>query len=174
MRGASERETRMARCGRLVLSRMNIVKEEGEGEPKLGRVLDFLRLLWAVDHGLQRVSKRMHADYGVTGLQRMMIRIVGRFAGISAGELASILHVHPSTLTGALDKLVRGGALLRKTDPDDGRRSRLFLGAKGKTIDAVRNGTVEAAVRRALSRVSPEELVAAGAVLKAIARELED
>ena len=153
---------------------MDTSKETGgEEERKLGRVLDFLRQLWAVDHGLQRVSKRMHAEYGVTGLQRMMIRIVGRFGGISAGELAEILHVHPSTLTGALDKLVRNGGLLRKADPDDGRRSRLFLGAKGKTIDAVKSGTVEAAVRRALARVSPEEVDAARAVLKAISDELD-
>jgi DNA-binding MarR family transcriptional regulator len=147
---------------------------EEDADRKLGRVLDFLRLLWAVDHGLQRVSKRMHADYGVSGLQRMMIRIVGRFAGISAGELAEILHVHPSTLTGALDKLVRGGLMLRETDPEDGRRAQLFLAAKGKAIDGVRTGTVEAAVRRALSRLPPEQIDAAEVVLKTIARELDE
>jgi DNA-binding MarR family transcriptional regulator len=84
-----------------------------------------------------------------------------------------VLHVHPSTLTGALDKLVRSGLMLRKTDPEDGRRSQLFLATKGKAIDAVKSGTVEAAVRRALSRVSAEQLDAAGEVLKAIARELD-
>jgi MarR family transcriptional regulator, organic hydroperoxide resistance regulator len=147
---------------------------EDDGDRKLGRVLDFLRLLWAIDHGLQRVSKRMLAEYGVSGLQRMMIRIVGRFGGISAGELADILHVHPSTLTGALDKLVRSGLMLRETDPEDGRRAQLFLGAKGKGIDAVRTGTVEAAVRRAFSRLSPDQIDAAEEVLRVIARELEE
>ena len=68
-----------------------------------------MRLLWAVDHGLQRRSKRMAATLGVTGPQRLVIRIVGRFPGISAGRLASILHLHPSTLTGILRRLERGG-----------------------------------------------------------------
>jgi DNA-binding MarR family transcriptional regulator len=162
--------------GKLTLLKAFRKREGGEeeGERKLGQVLDFLRLLWAVDHGLQRVSKRMHSEYGVSGLQRMMIRIVGRFAGMSAGELAEILHVRPSTLTGALDKLVRGGLMLRETDPEDGRRAQLFLGTKGKAIDAVRAGTVEAAVRRALSRLPQEQIDAAEEVLKAIAGELDE
>jgi MarR family transcriptional regulator, organic hydroperoxide resistance regulator len=144
-----------------------------EIEPKLGKVLDFMRVLWAVDHGLQRVSKRMLAEYGVTGLQRMMVRIVGRFPGMSAGELASILHVHPSTLTGALDKLARSGNITRKKDPQDARRAKLHLGQRGKVLDGARTGTVEAAVRRALSSVAKDKVEAAEEVLQAIARELE-
>src|SRR5687767_14501187 len=147
---------------------------EIESDPKLGKVLDFMRLVWAVDHGLQRVSKRMLSEYGVTGLQRMMIRIVGRFPGMSAGELASILHVHPSTLTGALEKLARNGSITRKKDPEDARRARLHLAAKGKTIDAIRTGTVEAALRRALSSMPQDKVDAAAEVLQAIARELEE
>src|SRR5206468_4578402 len=68
------------------------------GDPPLGAVLDFMRLLWAVDHALQSASKRMEATFGVTGPQRLVVRIVGRFPGIAAGRVAQILHVHPSTL----------------------------------------------------------------------------
>ena len=149
-------------------------KDDAEHLPKLGKVLEFLRLLWAVDHGIQRTSKRMHAKLGVTALQRMMIRIVGRVSGMSAGDLAEMMHVHPSTLTGALDKLVRSGALLRKVDPDDARRALLFLGAKGKTIDAVRSGTVEAAVRKAFAQLSDQQIEHAAEVLQEIARALDD
>jgi DNA-binding MarR family transcriptional regulator len=149
-------------------------KDEASHQPKLGKVLEFLRLLWAVDHGFQRASKRMHANLGVTALQRMMIRIVGRALGISTGDLAEMLHVHPSTLTGALDKLVRSGALLRKVDPDDARRALLYLGAKGKTIDAVRTGTVEAAVRKAFAKLSEEQIEHAAEVLQEIARALDE
>lgn len=144
-----------------------------EGEPKLGRVLDFMRVLWAVDHGLQSASKRMQAEYGVSGLQRMMLRIIGRFPGSSATDLAAILHVHKSTLTGALARLEASGAIIREVDPDDARRARLRLGPQGRAIDEVRRGTVEAAVRRALARVSVSQVAAARAVLEAIAEELE-
>jgi MarR family transcriptional regulator, organic hydroperoxide resistance regulator len=74
-------------------------------------VLRFLELLWAVAHGLERTSKRMTRDLGVTGPQRLVLRVVGLFPGMSAGELAGILHVHASTLTGVLRRLETQGLL---------------------------------------------------------------
>ena len=47
----------------------------GDELPALGEELDFMRLLWAVDHGLQQRSKRMAAEIGLTGPQRLVIRI---------------------------------------------------------------------------------------------------
>ncbi|MCK6549593.1 MarR family transcriptional regulator [Myxococcota bacterium] len=144
------------------------------GDPKLGKVLDFMRLLWGVDHSLQSASKRMAQRLGVTGLQRLVIRIVGRFPGISAGSLAEILKVHPSTLTGVFDKLAERGAIKRVADPADARRVRLELTAKGRGIDDLRAGTVEASIRRALGGVTEDELAAAERVLEALVRELDE
>src|SRR6185436_8768825 len=92
--------------------------DDGKGPP-LGAVLDFMRLLWAVDHALQSASKRMEATHGVTGPQRLVVRIVGRFPGIAAGRIAEILHVHPSTLTGILKRLEQRQILTRRSDPRD-------------------------------------------------------
>jgi DNA-binding MarR family transcriptional regulator len=135
-------------------------------------VLDFLRLLWAVDHGLQRTSKRMERTLGVTGSQRFVIRMVGRFPGIPAGDLARILHVHPSTLTGIVRRLERSGAVHRRADPRDGRRSLLGLTDKGRRFDVASEGTIEAAVARALEDTSPDTLQAAREVLRSIAASL--
>src|SRR5438045_978930 len=121
--------------------------DDGRGPP-LGAVLDFMRLLWAVDHALQSASKRMESTYGVTGPQRLVVRIVGRFPGIAAGRVAEILHVHPSTLTGILKRLETRGLLQRRTDPRDGRRALFMLTPKGRKLDTVRTGIVEQAVRR--------------------------
>jgi DNA-binding MarR family transcriptional regulator len=143
--------------------------EDGIG---LGEVIEFMRLLWAVDHGLEASSKQMDALFGVTGPQRLVIRIVGRHPGIAAGRIAEILHVHPSTLTGVLGRLVSRGILTRKTDPADGRRALFGLTAAGEKLDELRTGTIEAKVRRALGKVSPRELVAAKRVLNAVAESL--
>lgn len=142
------------------------------GESALGVALDFMRLLWAVDHGLQRRSKRMESELGVTGMQRIVIRLIGRYPDIAAGRLAELLHVHPSTLTGVLRRLTERGLINRERDPHDARRSRFVLLAEGQSIDATQAGTVEAAVRRALSRLNPEAIDAARTVLAAIAEEL--
>jgi DNA-binding MarR family transcriptional regulator len=121
----------------------------------LGPVLDFMRALWALDHSLQSASKRMEAQLGVTAPQRLVIRIVGRFPGISAGEVSEILHLHPSTLTGVLKRLEQRGLVARRADPGDARRALLDLTARGRDVDGLRAGTVESAVRRALRRMPP-------------------
>ncbi len=144
----------------------------GANSPALGHVLDFMRLLWAVDHGLQSVSKRLESTVGVTGPQRLVIRIVGQFPGISAGDLATILHIHPSTLTGVLKRLVSRGELERRADPADARRAQFSLTLSGQRLNRMRAGTVESAVQRTLQQLPPEKVDTAREVLTALAREL--
>ena len=144
-----------------------------EKSSRLGEVLDFMKLLWAVDHGLQSTSKRMEAKMGVTGPQRLVIRIVGRYPGISAGQLAEIMQLHPSTLTGVLKRLQERGIIERRADPKDGRRALLGLTARGRELDSLRTGTVEAAVRQALKTMPRRKLEAAQDVLAAVAEALQ-
>lgn len=143
-----------------------------ENVARIGEVLELMRLLWILDHGLQSMSKRMSRNLGITGPQRLVIRIVGRFPGISAGKLANVLCIHPSTLTGILQRLEGRGVIYRKQDPCDGRRALLSLTKKGRGFDALRTGTVEAAVRRALSKVAGDKIVSAREVLEALGAEL--
>jgi len=147
-------------------------KQKAEKSDRLGEVLDFMRLLWAVDHALQSTSKRMEASLGVTGPQRLVIRIVGRFPGISAGELAGILHIHPSTLTGILKRLEARGIIDRKPDQNDARRALFSLTNKGRELDGLRNGTVETTVKKSLSKLPPRKVAAARDVLGSLSTAL--
>src|SRR2546430_12229285 len=131
-------------------------------DPPLGGVLDFLRLLWAVDHALQSASKRMESNFGMTGPQRLVMRIVGRFPGIAAGRVAQILHVHPSTLTGILKRPEARGLLQRRADPRDARRALFILTPRGRKLDTVRTGIVEQAVRRGRAKGPPQNAAGPG------------
>lgn len=137
-----------------------------------GSVLEFLRLLWAIDHALQKHSRRMTRELGVTGVQRLAIRVLGRYPDLTLGQLAGLLHLHPSTVTGIVKRLQRGGFVLRRLDPSDRRRSRLALTAKGRAIDARRGRTVEAELEAALQKIDPPALETAQRVLTAIGDQL--
>lgn len=141
--------------------------------PPLGPTLDFLRLLWELDHDLQRRSKRMERELGLTGPQRLVLRIVGRFPGIPAGELATLLSLHPSTLTGILKRLERAGWLARRADPRDRRRTLLGLTAGGRELDGRDPNSIEGVVAHVASELGAERMQAAGEVLRALARVLE-
>jgi DNA-binding MarR family transcriptional regulator len=138
----------------------------------LGPTLDFMRTLWAVDHALLTTSEAMHRRLGVTGPQRLVIRIVGRFPGISAGDLAGILHLHPSTLTGVLKRLVDRRLLTRNQDARDSRRAVLMLTAKGRGLEGPKPGTVEAKIRDVLKTLDTHDVATTETVLRAVARAL--
>jgi|SRR5688572_20262644 DNA-binding MarR family transcriptional regulator len=144
-----------------------------EDVPPLDDVLAFMRLMWAVDHALQRTSKRMKATLGVTGPQRLVVRIVGKFPGLSATQLAGFLYIHPSTLTGVLKRLERQGLIRCRPDPRDRRRRLLGLTARGRLVDSQMNGTVEAAVRATMHTLRAAEFDAARKVLETIVKRLE-
>src|SRR5687767_9570988 len=139
---------------------------------ELPDVLQFMQLLWAVVHGLERTSKRMIADIGVTGPQRLVLRVVGLFPGLSAGDLAAILHVHPSTLTGVLQRLVAQKLLSRMEDANDRRRAVLRLTTRGGLVNQAKGGTVEAAVSQALAGLSDRDKAAARRVFERLAAHL--
>lgn len=138
----------------------------------LGEVLEFLRVIWQLDHALQRTSKWMEATLGVTGPQRLVLRIVSQYPGMLAGELAEVLHLHPSTLTGVLRRLEDQGLLRRRADPNDARKSRLSLTAKGRKFDFEAAGTAEARIAQVLRQTAPGKVQATRVLLLDIAAAL--
>lgn len=140
----------------------------------LNPVLDFLRLLWSIEHGLQRTSKRMERAFGITGPQRLVLRVVGQFPGLTLGELAHIVRLHPSTITGIVQRLVAGGAIERERDPGDSRRVRLRLRPEARRFTQLSIGTIEETVRQALQLAGARKVSAARAVLVEIAARLNE
>lgn len=131
-----------------------------------------MRLLWAVDHGLRSCSKRMQVQVGLTGPQRLALRMIGSYSGLSLSELAELLHVDRGTLTGILERLVNKGLVARRLDPRDARRSQLRLTASGRRLNSATAGTIEAKVQRALSALPADKVHAARDVLESLSREL--
>src|SRR5262249_52872020 len=101
-----------------------------------------------------------------------VLRVVGQFPGLSAGELAHLIHLHPSTVTGILHRLVKRGLLERERDPADARRARLRLNPKAAVYTKTAPGTVEKAVTLALRRAGAGTVRAARRVLTEVARRL--
>lgn len=143
---------------------MRTMHDVSAGYP-LGRVLEFLRALWALEHAIERASKRMEATLGITARQRILIRVVGRYPGIPAGRLARLLHVDPGTLSAIVRRLEARRIVERVPDPRDGRRVTLGLTGRGRGLDRPSEGTLEHAVEAVLDASPPEEIEAATRLL---------
>jgi DNA-binding MarR family transcriptional regulator len=135
--------------------------------------LAFMQRLWDLTHAMNVRSRKMSRDLGVTGPQRIVIRVIGQLPDCSASEIAATLNMHPSTLTGILARLVREGMIEREVSDEDRRRARLRLTAKGKRIDSFRRGTAEAAIRRALTRADAKVVESTRAMVDLMISELD-
>lgn len=131
-----------------------------------------MQRLWELVHALAVSSKRMARTLGVTGPQRLVLRVVGQSPDATASEISDILGLHPSTLTGVLARLERQRLLQRRPDAADRRRVRFRLTPAGRRVDRERKGTVEAAVRRAMARATPELIAQTEAMLALVVAEL--
>jgi len=138
-----------------------------------GETLQFMQRLWDLVHALDVRSKRMASTVGVTGPQRLVIRVVGQLTEPTASDIAATLKMHPSTLTGIVSRLQKQGLLTRALDKDDRRRSRFKLTDKGLKVDRERKGTVEAAIRRALGRANVTTIAQTVEMLELLVAELE-
>jgi DNA-binding MarR family transcriptional regulator len=140
---------------------------------RLPEALEFMQVLWRLVHGLEQRSKRMAARTGITGPQRLVIRLVGLDPRISASELAARLHVHRSTVTGVLRRLERQGLLSRRPSARDRRRTEVTLSARGRRANRLRANTAEVTIGLALRRLSTRDRTSTRRALATIAERLE-
>jgi len=131
--------------------------------------LVFLRTVWALDHRLQSHSKRMKARAGVTGPQRLVLRILELAPGTGPSELARVLFFHKSTITVILRSLEKAKLVRRTPNATDRRAVVLSLTPKGRRAAEQRTGTVEAVFRKTLARMPAGDVQVARRVLDELA-----
>lgn len=150
-----------------------MARRDAEPRYPLGPALDFLERTWRANHAMQRVSNRMARDLGLTGPQRLVVRAIGKYPGIPASQLASILHLDRGTISSALNRLEQRGLIERRADPNDGRRVSLGLTEGGRAFDRPTEHTIEATVEQLLGTISKDDLAVTARVLGALADALE-
>ena len=74
-------------------------------------------------------------EYGFGRAHHRIIYFVGANAGISVGELLSILKITKQSLSRVLSQLVDESFIEQETDSGDRRRRRLYLTDKGRTLE---------------------------------------
>jgi DNA-binding MarR family transcriptional regulator len=136
-----------------------------------GSILTFLQVIWRLEHAVERASKRMEDTLGISGPQRFALRLIGHSPGVGAGELAGAMHLHPSTITGMIQRLEGRGYVRRVAHPTDGRRMHLHLTPAGLRITRARP-TIEHAVRATLAQCPAAKQRAAAELLERFSQEL--
>ncbi len=138
----------------------------------LNPALDFLQHLWQLNHALERTSRQMEQTLGISAQQRLFIRCLGKYPGMTGSQLASLLHLDRGTVSTALRRLEGKGLVTMRRDPRDGRRISLGLTAAGHALDQPAAATVEHAVERLLGQLGRSEVESVKAALRLLTAAL--
>jgi MarR family transcriptional regulator, organic hydroperoxide resistance regulator len=139
-------------------------------EPEIAEIVQTLRRLFRAIH---EYSKAIQRKSGLSGPQVWALTILKAEAGLSARELAARMFVHPSTVTGIVNRLVRKGAITRTVDSKDKRGVRLSATRSGGRILKTTPPPVQVGLTRALAALPPRRLRDLRTSLARIAHETE-
>lgn len=134
--------------------------------------LDFLQHLWELNHAMERTSLQMERALGVTAQQRLFIRCLGKYPGMTGSQLATVLHLDRGTVSTSLRRLERKGLVSKRRDPRDHRRVALGLTPSGRALDQPAPGTVEHAVENLLTQLGRAQVESVKGVLRQLAADL--
>ncbi|HET9595556.1 MAG TPA: MarR family transcriptional regulator [Anaeromyxobacteraceae bacterium] len=147
-------------------------EHDGPAAGALGSAFHVLRALWELNHALERASRSMRRRLGVTGPERLVVRLVGYQPGITPRALASAMRLDRSSITMLIQRLERRRLLSRTPNPEDARSVHLHLTPAGRRIDEVRSGTIEAVLRDAVASSAASEVASTTGMLLRIAERL--
>jgi DNA-binding MarR family transcriptional regulator len=90
-------------------------------------------LLNVAQRRLQRFVAAQTKAGGVTSAQSGLLFVLGKRDGALIGEAGAALDLGPPGISGLAERMAEAGLIDKRADPDDGRASRLWLTAAGRT-----------------------------------------
>ena len=83
---------------------------------------------------IQDYSQEVSINFGVTGPQLWALKTISENDGIALGELSKKMYLHPSTVTGVVDRLENKGYVARHRDRKDRRVVKARLTSEGMAL----------------------------------------
>jgi DNA-binding MarR family transcriptional regulator len=131
-----------------------------EGDPETARsrrrlnraVKESLRDLGAQ---LSRLNHSVGGRLDLKGTDMECLDLISRDGPLSPSELARRTGLHPATVTGILDRLERGGWIVRERDPSD-RRGVVVRAERGRGAEVLRLYLVDSGMNTALDQICAE------------------
>jgi DNA-binding MarR family transcriptional regulator len=127
----------------------------------------FFQLSRVSRSGARYWNKRV-ARFGVTSAQALVLLFLAEEDQVTSKYLGSKIEFDSATLTGLIDRLVKGGFIERRDNPDDRRAILVCLTEQGRETVGQIHRIVEDENRAFLSSLTPEEELILRSLLKKI------
>lgn len=124
------------------------------------------RIFKAIQDYSQGVSKK----FGITGPQLWALKTISTEGSLSLGELSKKMYLHPSTITGLVDRLEKKGYVLRDRGQKDRRVVKVQLTAQGKKVVRKAPNPIQGKMIYGLNKLKKREL---GSIYDAVQKLVE-
>ena len=107
---------------------------------------------------IEDYSQQVSSEFGVTGPQLWAIKTISEHGALPLGQLSKKMYLHPSTVTGVVDRLESKGYVARGRDATDRRIVTVSLTAAGKGLVKTAPHPVQGKMIYGLRKLKREEL----------------
>jgi MarR family transcriptional regulator, temperature-dependent positive regulator of motility len=87
-----------------------------------------------LDQAMAGFNRMLERDYGVTGAQLALLRLVTKWCPVPLADVRARLVMHPATIGQMLDRLAARGLVTVTADPVDRRRRVVDLTSAGRRL----------------------------------------
>ena len=97
-------------------------------------IVETMQSLRRIFKATQNYSQEVHREFGITGPQLWALKTISQKKSISLSELGEAMYLHPSSMTGLIDRLEKSGFAFRERDQKDRRVINIKLTPKGTAL----------------------------------------
>ena len=97
-------------------------------------ISEIMQSLRQIFKAIQDYSQEVSKKFGITGPQLWALKTISANGNLPLGELTKKMYLHPSTVTGVVDRLEKKGYVVRDRGQEDRRVVKVHLTPKGKKL----------------------------------------
>jgi len=135
----------------------------------LANIIDNIRRVFQV---VNEHSKLIERETGLSGSQLWAMKVIAEAAPVKPSDLARRMYLHPATVVGLVDRLVKRGLVLRTRSEKDRRIVEIALTEKGIGLLASAPKVPQKLLVRGLESLSEERMMMVAGGLEELVRIL--
>ncbi len=97
-------------------------------------ISEIMQSLRRIFKAIQLYSQEVSQNFGITGPQLWALKILSINGSLPLGQLSQKMYLHPSTISGVVDRLEQKGYVVRDRGHEDRRVVMVQLTPKGKKV----------------------------------------
>ncbi len=135
-----------------------MVLKMGSQVTRNAAISEIMQSLRRIFKAIQDYSYEVSDKFGITGPQLWVLKTISQNERLHLGELSKGMFLHPSTITGLIDRLEKKGYVERERDRKDRRVVKLRLTPAGKELVRKAPNPIQGKMIFGLRKLKKQEL----------------